>query len=143
MSLFRGSGRLEQKLAQNNDPMKQKKLWVKSFYCAAVLAALGLFFLLAMGSQFTVFACVLLGCAAFVCRWPGDQKPQIIPLREVLLRFSFLKITRTNVSRETFLSFAFYGEEKILRRCYTKSGFLGEVHYGSDPYWFIFGGAAP
>ena len=66
MSLFRGSGRLEQKLAQNNDPMKQKKLWVKSFYCAAVLAALGLFFLLAMGSQFTVFACVLLGCAAFV-----------------------------------------------------------------------------
>ena len=41
MSLFRGSGRLEQKLAQNNDPMKQKKLWVKSFYCAAVLAALG------------------------------------------------------------------------------------------------------
>ena len=30
MSLFRGSGRLEQKLAQNNDPMKQKKLWVKS-----------------------------------------------------------------------------------------------------------------
>ena len=32
MSLFRGSGRLEQKLAQNNDPMKQKKLWVKSFY---------------------------------------------------------------------------------------------------------------
>ena len=46
MSLFRGSGRLEQKLAQNNDPMKQKKLWVKSFYCAAVLAALGLFFLL-------------------------------------------------------------------------------------------------
>ena len=63
---FRGSGRLEQKLAQNNDPMKQKKLWVKSFYCAAVLAALGLFFLLAMGSQFTVFACVLLGCAAFV-----------------------------------------------------------------------------
>ena len=29
MSLFRGSGRLEQKLAQNNDPMKQKKLWVK------------------------------------------------------------------------------------------------------------------
>ena len=40
MSLFRGSGRLEQKLAQNNDPMKQKKLWVKSFYCAAVLAAL-------------------------------------------------------------------------------------------------------
>ena len=45
MSLFRGSGRLEQKLAQNNDPMKQKKLWVKSFYCAAVLAALGLFFL--------------------------------------------------------------------------------------------------
>ena len=77
------------------------------------------------------------------CRWPGDQKPQIIPLREVLLRFSFLKITRTNVSRETFLSFAFYGEEKILRRCYTKSGFLGEVHYGSDPYWFIFGGAAP
>ena len=63
MSLFRGSGRLEQKLAQNNDPMKQKKLWVKSFYCAAVLAALGLFFLLAMCSQFT---CVLLGCAAFV-----------------------------------------------------------------------------
>ena len=48
MSLFRGSGRLKQKLAQNNDPMKQKKLWVKSFYCAAVLA------------------CVLLGCAAFV-----------------------------------------------------------------------------
>ena len=42
MSLFRGSGRLKQKLAQNNDPMKQKKLWVKSFYCAAVLAALGL-----------------------------------------------------------------------------------------------------
>ena len=60
----------------------------------------------------------------------------------MLLRFSFLKITRTNVSHETFLSFAFYGEEKILRRCYTKSGFLGEVHYGSDPYWFIFGGAA-
>ena len=30
------------------------------------MAALGLFFLLAMGSQFTVFACVLLGCAAFV-----------------------------------------------------------------------------
>ena len=53
------------------------------------------------------------------------------------MRFSFLKITRTNVSRETFFSFAFYGEEKILRRCYTKSGFLGEVHYGSDPYWFI------
>ena len=69
MSLFRGSGRLEQKLAQNNDPMKQKKLWVKSFYCAAVLAALGLFFLLAMGSQFTVFACVLLGCA-----WPVGRK---------------------------------------------------------------------
>lgn len=66
MSLFRGSGRLEQKLAQNNDPMKQKKLWVKSFYCAAVLAALGLFLLLAMGSQFTVFGCVLLGSAAFV-----------------------------------------------------------------------------
>ena len=38
MSLFRGSGRLEQKLAQNNDPMKQKKLWVKSFYCAAVMS---------------------------------------------------------------------------------------------------------
>ena len=66
MSLFRSSGRLEQKLAQNNDPMKQKRLWVKSFYCAAVLAAVGLFFLLAMGSRFTVFGCVLLGSAAFV-----------------------------------------------------------------------------
>ena len=43
------------------------KSWPKIMtYCAAVLAALGLFFLLAMGSQFTVFACVLLGCAAFV-----------------------------------------------------------------------------
>ena len=47
MSLFRGSGRLEQKLAQNNDPMKQKRIF-------------------RTGSQFTVFACVLLGCAAFV-----------------------------------------------------------------------------
>ena len=42
MSLFRSSGRLDAKLAKNNDPMKQKRLWVKSFYCAAVLAALGL-----------------------------------------------------------------------------------------------------
>lgn len=66
MSLFRSSGRLEAKLAKNNDPMKQKRLWVKSFYCAAVLAALGLFFLLAMDSRFTVFGCVLLGSAAFV-----------------------------------------------------------------------------
>ena len=48
MSLFRGSGRLEQRLAKNEDPLRQKKLWVKSFYCAAVLAALGLFFLLAI-----------------------------------------------------------------------------------------------
>lgn len=31
MSLFRSSGRLEAKLAKNNDPMKQKRLWVKSF----------------------------------------------------------------------------------------------------------------
>lgn len=66
MSLFRSSGRLEAKLAKNNDPMKQKRLWVKSFYCAAVLAALGLFFLLAMDSRFTVFGYVLLGSAAFV-----------------------------------------------------------------------------
>ena len=66
MSLFRSTGQLEQKLAQNNDPLKQKKLWLKSFYCAAVLAALGLFFLLALDNRFTVFACVLLACAAFV-----------------------------------------------------------------------------
>lgn len=66
MSLFRRSGRLEQRLAKNEDPLRQKKLWVKSFYCAAVLAVLGLFFLLAMGSEFTVFGCVLLACAAFV-----------------------------------------------------------------------------
>ena len=66
MSLFRSSGRLEAKLAKNNDPMKQKRLCVKSFYCAAVLAALGLFFLLAMDSRFTVFGCVLLGSSAFV-----------------------------------------------------------------------------
>ena len=66
MSLFRSSGRLEAKLAKNNDPMKQKRLWVKSFYCAAVLAALRLFFLLALDNRFTVFACVLLACAAFV-----------------------------------------------------------------------------
>lgn len=66
MSLFRSSGRLEAKLGKNNDPMKQKRLWVKSFYCAAVLAALGLFFLLAMDSRFTVFGCVLLGSGAFV-----------------------------------------------------------------------------
>lgn len=66
MSLFRSNGQLEQKLAQNNDPLKQKKLWLKSFYCAAVLAALGLFFLLALDNRFTVFGCVLLGSAAFV-----------------------------------------------------------------------------
>ena len=66
MSLFRSSGRLEAKLAKNNDPMKQKRLWVKSFYCAAVLAALDLFFLLAMDSRFTVLGSVLLGSAAFV-----------------------------------------------------------------------------
>ena len=28
MSLFRSNGQLEQKLAQNNDPLKQKKLWL-------------------------------------------------------------------------------------------------------------------
>ena len=66
MSLFRSNGQLEQKLAQNNAPLKQKKLWLKSFYCAAVLAALGLFFLLALDNRFTVFGCVLLGSAAFV-----------------------------------------------------------------------------
>ena len=94
MSLFRGSGRLEQKLAQNNDPMKQKRIFRTALALFLLLAlcipasaagftgkliaitfddgpgaytaALGLFFLLAMGSQFTVFACVLLGCAAFV-----------------------------------------------------------------------------
>ena len=66
MSLFRSNGQLEQKLAQNNDPLKQKKLWLKSSYCAAVLAALGLFFLLALDNRFTGFGCVLLGSAAFV-----------------------------------------------------------------------------
>ena len=66
MSLFRSNGQLEQKLAQNNDPLKQKELWLKAFYYAAELAAPWLFFLLALDNRFTVFGCVLLGSAAFV-----------------------------------------------------------------------------
>ena len=90
MSLFRGSGRLEQKLAQNNDPMKQKKLWVKSLLLCGGAGRLGAFFLLAMGSQFTDLCLCPVGLRGLrFCRWPGDQKPQIIPLRECFLRFFF------------------------------------------------------
>ena len=46
--------------------MLNQEGWSLLFILIMVLAALGLFFLLAMGSEFTVFGCVLLACAAFV-----------------------------------------------------------------------------
>lgn len=55
-----------EKIARNNDPLHKKKLWRKSFAIAGVMAALGVFFLLALGDSFTVFSWVLIGCSAFV-----------------------------------------------------------------------------
>lgn len=62
MSLFRPS-RLGDRLAKNDDPLKKKKTWLKSCLCAAIMAAFGVFFLLAYGDEFLVFGCVLLACS--------------------------------------------------------------------------------
>lgn len=62
MSLFRPS-RLGDRLAKNDDPLKKKNTWLKSCLCAAIMAAFGVFFLLAYGEEFLVFGCVLLASA--------------------------------------------------------------------------------
>lgn len=66
MKRFTFNSASRERIARNDDPLHKKKVWLKSYYCAAVLAAFGLFFLLAMGKDFLVFGCVLLAAAVFV-----------------------------------------------------------------------------
>lgn len=57
---------LAERIARNDDPLKKKKMWIKSFTAAAILAAIGVFVLLCLGRDFLVFGCVLLAVAAFI-----------------------------------------------------------------------------
>ena len=53
------------KVAQNNDPMHRKHLYIKSYVTGAVLLAVGLVFLFTLGPSFTVFSWVLIVCSLF------------------------------------------------------------------------------
>lgn len=66
MKRFQFNHASRDRIAKNEDPLHRKKTWLKSFYIGIVLVALGIFFLLALGPEFTVFSCVLLGCSVFV-----------------------------------------------------------------------------
>lgn len=61
--VFRNS--FTNKVAQNNDPMHRKHLYIKSYVTGAVLLAVGLFFLFVLGPSFTVFSWVFIACSVF------------------------------------------------------------------------------